>query len=84
MIKIETWTDYVCQFCYIAKRELENALNETGLKDQVEITYKAYELIPNGATKPTIKMLDGLSKHTGMPDAQVRQMVQGTIDRAKI
>ena len=83
LIKIEAWTDYVCQFCYIAKRELENALNETGLKEQVEITYKAYELIPNGATEPTTKMLEGLSKHTGMPESQVRQMVQGTIERAK-
>ena len=61
MIKIQAWTDYVCQFCYIAKRELENALEETGLKDQVEITYKAYELIPNGATEPTTKMLGWFS-----------------------
>lgn len=83
MIKIEAWTDYVCQFCYIAKRELENAIEATGLKDQIEITYKAYELVPNAATEPTTKMLDGLSKHTGQPVEQVRQMVDGTIQRAK-
>lgn len=83
MIKIEAWTDYVCQFCYIAKRELENALEATGLKDQVEITYKAYELVPNGATSPTTTMLEGLSKRTGQPVAKVREMVEGTIQRAK-
>ncbi|MFZ0447300.1 MAG: DsbA family protein [Bacillus sp. (in: firmicutes)] len=80
---VKAWTDYVCQFCYIAKRELENALNETGLKEKVEITYKAYELVPNGATEPTTIMLEGLSKHTGMPESKVRQMVQRTIERAK-
>jgi predicted DsbA family dithiol-disulfide isomerase len=82
MIKIDAWTDYVCQFCYIAKRELENALEASGLKDQVEINFKAYELVPIGETKPTTTMLEGLSKRTGMPVANLHQQIQGTIDRA--
>lgn len=83
MIKIEAWTDYVCQFCYIAKRELEHALEATGLGDQVEITYKAYELVPDGATSPTTTMLEGLSKRIGQPVSKVREMVESTIQRAK-
>ena len=61
---------------------IDNALEATGLKDQVEINYKAYELVPNGETKPTITMLKGLSKRTGMPVTNLRQQIQGTIDRA--
>src|SRR5690606_22775585 len=73
----------VCQFCYIAKRELENALEATGLKDKVEITYKAYELVPDAPTTPTITTLEGLSKRMGQPVSRVREMVNGTIRRAK-
>jgi predicted DsbA family dithiol-disulfide isomerase len=82
VIKIDVWTDYVCQFCYIAKRELDNAIEATGLKDQVEINFKAYELVPNGETKPTTTMLEGLSKRMGTSVENLRQQIQGTIDRA--
>lgn len=83
MIKMEAWTDYVCQFCYIAKRELENALEATGLKDQVQITYKAYELVPDAPTTPTITTLEGLSKRIGQPVSKIREMVESTTQRAK-
>ena len=46
-MKIEVWSDYVCPFCYIGKRRLEEALEETGLGDKVEVVFKAYELDPN-------------------------------------
>ena len=46
-MKIEVWSDYVCPFCYIGKRRLEEALEETGLGDKVEVIFKAYELDPN-------------------------------------
>ncbi|MDW0118577.1 DsbA family oxidoreductase [Sporosarcina thermotolerans] len=83
MIKIKAWTDYVCQFCYIAKRELENAIKESGLEDQVEIEYKAYELVPDAPSKPTITTIEGLSHRTGKSKEEVRDMLQGTIERAK-
>ena len=27
-MKIEVWSDYVCPFCYIGKRQLEMAIKE--------------------------------------------------------
>lgn len=45
-MKIEVWSDYVCPFCYIGKRHLEEAIEQAGLQD-VEVVYKAYELDPN-------------------------------------
>ncbi|MFJ1627057.1 DsbA family oxidoreductase [Marinilactibacillus psychrotolerans] len=36
MIKIEVWSDYVCPFCYIGKRELEQAIRETGLMGKLK------------------------------------------------
>ena len=46
-MKIEMWSDYVCPFCYIGKRKLEQALESTGLKEHAEIVFKSYELDPH-------------------------------------
>lgn len=83
MLKIDIWSDYVCPFCYIGKRELESALDKLGLKEQVEMNFKAFELTPNGATEPNKSMLEDLSEQKGQPLEAIKQMVQGVIDRAK-
>lgn len=46
-MKIEIWSDYVCPFCYIGKRNLEIALEQTGTNKDVEIVFKSFELNPN-------------------------------------
>ncbi|WP_026293796.1 DsbA family oxidoreductase [Saccharibacillus kuerlensis] len=46
-MKIEVWSDFVCPFCYIGKRRLEQALERFPHKAQVEVVYKSFELDPN-------------------------------------
>ena len=46
-MKIEVWSDFVCPFCYIGKRNMEEALEQSGMKDQVEIEYKSFQLNPD-------------------------------------
>ena len=50
-MKIEIWSDFACPFCYIGKTRFEKALNEFEHKDEVVITYKAYQLNPNSPKK---------------------------------
>jgi len=45
-MKIEIWSDFVCPFCYIGKRNLEAAIEQAGVKDEVEVVYKSYQLNP--------------------------------------
>jgi predicted DsbA family dithiol-disulfide isomerase len=45
-MKIEIWSDIMCPFCYIGKRHLEKALESFSGRDQVEITWKSYQLDP--------------------------------------
>ncbi|MCT6903220.1 MAG: DsbA family protein, partial [Lactobacillus sp.] len=45
-MKIEIWSDYVCPFCYIGKKQLEKAIEDTGYSGQVELVYKSYQLDP--------------------------------------
>ncbi|WP_075619307.1 DsbA family oxidoreductase [Paenisporosarcina indica] len=61
-MKIEVWSDYVCPFCYIGKRRLEEAIALTGLAQNIEIQFKAYELDPNSpafSDQSTYEMLAG-------------------------
>lgn len=83
MLKIDIWSDYICPFCYIGKRELENALVNIGLIGQAKLNFKAFELNPNGATEPNKGMLEDLSEQQGQPLEAIKRMVHGVVDRAK-
>lgn len=65
-MKIEVWSDYVCPFCYIGKRRLEEAIQEAALEKEVEVVYKAYELDPNAASTSDKSMVTALSEKYGM------------------
>lgn len=73
-MKIEVWSDFVCPFCYMGKRRLENALKEFPHKDNVTLEYKSYELDPNAEENPGLNMHEYLAEKKGMPAEQAKQM----------
>lgn len=83
MMKIEVWSDYVCPFCYIGKRELENALNKTGFKDQVEVVFKGYQLSPESKDTSDESMYEVVAKKYGTTVEQAKIQSQSIIARAK-
>jgi predicted DsbA family dithiol-disulfide isomerase len=44
---IHVFSDVVCPWCYLGKRRLERALDATGLRDSVAITWLPFELNPD-------------------------------------
>lgn len=82
-MKIEVWSDYVCPFCYIGKRRLEEAIAETGMQDDVEIIYKAYELDPNAPAISEKSMADVLSEKYGMSTEEAMIMTDNVKEQAK-
>jgi predicted DsbA family dithiol-disulfide isomerase len=59
-LTIEVWSDLVCPFCYIGKRELENALKRFPHRNQVKLVWKSFELdanAPDRALHDTYGML---------------------------
>ena len=44
---IEIWSDFICPFCYIGKKQLESALDNFSHRDDVNVTFKSYQLDPN-------------------------------------
>jgi predicted DsbA family dithiol-disulfide isomerase len=59
-VKVEIWSDVVCPWCYIGKRRLEHALGDFEHADEVEITWRSFQLNPNtppGTAVPTKEYL---------------------------
>lgn len=73
-IQIETWSDIVCPFCFIGKKNLDNVIKELGISDQVEIIPRSFQLepqFPKNNFEPSIKYL---SEHKGYPESSVKAM----------
>lgn len=69
---IEIWSDVVCPWCYIGKRNLESALADFEGRDKVEIRHRAFQLDPSvKSTRPTIEALGEKYGH-----AQVSSMLE--------
>lgn len=73
-MKIEIWSDFVCPFCYIGNKHLEDALAKFSHADEVEIAYKSYQLDPTAKHLPGKTMEETLSELKGMPLEQVKKM----------
>jgi predicted DsbA family dithiol-disulfide isomerase len=74
-VKIEIWSDVVCPWCYIGKRRLERALGEFEHADEVEITWRSFQLNPDapaGTAEPT---LDYLARRFGPQGASMTSRV---------
>ncbi len=82
-MKIEIWSDYVCPFCYIGKKQLEQAIEDTGLGGQVELVYKSYQLDPNTPVDSNITVYESLAKKYGMSLEKAKEMTLGVTARAK-
>lgn len=81
-MKIQVWSDYVCPFCYIGKRELEIALKETGFASQAEVEFKAYQLDPNTPVGIEETMHEALAKKYGTTPDAMNQQFDGITARA--
>ncbi|MBO0588279.1 DsbA family oxidoreductase [Sporosarcina sp. E16_8] len=82
-MKIEIWSDYVCPFCYIGKRRLEEALEQTGLGEKAEVVFKAYELDPNSPAVSDTLIKESLAKKYGMSVEEAKKMTDNVVDQAK-
>jgi predicted DsbA family dithiol-disulfide isomerase len=81
-MKIEVWSDFVCPFCYIGKRRLEEALAQFPQKDQVEVEFKSFELDPNSPNNSNQTIHEMLAKKYGMSIEQAKQANYGVGQQA--
>lgn len=73
-MEVKIWSDVRCPFCYIGKRKFEAALAEFVHKDEVNITWKSFELDPNLQTVEDTNVYDYFSHAKGIPKEQAVEM----------
>jgi predicted DsbA family dithiol-disulfide isomerase len=70
---IELWSDFACPFCYIGKRRFEAALEAFEHKDEVKVTYMAYQLNPDAPTIMTKNAYETFASSHHMTPDQAKQ-----------
>jgi predicted DsbA family dithiol-disulfide isomerase len=80
---IEIWSDVVCPFCYIGKREFETALAGFAHKANVTVEWKSFELDPAAPARSEHDMYGMLVSKYGGTREDAKARVQGVVDRAK-
>lgn len=81
-MKIEIWSDIMCPFCYIGKRQLETALEQFPDND-FEIDWKSFQLDPTITPEPGKDVYTYLAERKGMTVEQSKEMHKGVAERAK-
>lgn len=61
---VDIWSDYVCPWCWIAKRRFEKALEQFPEKNDVQVNFRAYRLAANHTPEP---MVAALKRKLGNP-----------------
>ncbi|WP_218089740.1 DsbA family oxidoreductase [Rhodohalobacter halophilus] len=82
-IYVDIWSDIVCPFCYIGKRNFENAVEQSGLKDSVKVVWHSFELAPDAETNPDASIYKELAKRKGWNMEQSKQIHKQMEQRAK-
>lgn len=81
-MKIDVWSDFACPFCYIGKRNLDNALKELDSKEDIEIEFHSFQLDPE-AKKSDVKPSESLGKKYGMSAEKAHEMIDRVVNMAK-
>ncbi|MEI5906999.1 DsbA family oxidoreductase [Bacillus spongiae] len=81
-MKIEVYSDFVCPFCYIGKRRLEEAIERSSLQDEAEVTFKSFELDPNSPVNTDLTIHEILAKKYGTSIEQAERMSEGVGQQA--
>ena len=60
-MQVEIWSDVVCPWCYLGKRRFESALAEFEHRDEVEVTWRSFELDPQAPRERDVDLATHLS-----------------------
>jgi predicted DsbA family dithiol-disulfide isomerase len=75
-VKVEVWSDVVCPWCYIGKRQLEAAVERFGHGADVSVEWRSFELDPSAPRTSDLAMSEILQRKYGMTAEQVEATQQ--------
>jgi predicted DsbA family dithiol-disulfide isomerase len=71
-VNVEIWSDIVCPWCYIGKRRFETAVSTFPHGDDVEITWRSFELDPDAPRRRDGDLVGHLARKYGIAPEQAR------------
>lgn len=81
-MEIEIWSDIACPWCYIGKRRFETALAGFEHADDVNVTWRSFELDPTAPQERVGDRAEHLATKYGIPAERAREMEQHVTDLA--
>jgi predicted DsbA family dithiol-disulfide isomerase len=84
-MKVEVWSDIMCPFCYIGKRNYESALGRFEGRDNIEIEWRSFQLDPTIPKNSMVKenVYQYLADKKGISYEQSAKMHERVIQTAK-
>lgn len=81
-MKVEIWSDIICPFCYIGKRQFEIAMEQFAHRTHIEVEWKSYQLMPELKTSLDKSMNDILIESKGVSRSQAETMNERVMQMA--
>ena len=75
-MNVEIWSDVVCPWCYVGKRQFEEALGRFAHADEVTVAWRSFELDPSSPREVGMSMDRILERKYGMSAEQARSANQ--------
>ena len=76
MMTLTIWSDFACPYCYIGETRLEKAIEELGIKDDVQIDYRAFELDPTAPKEVTTTTPERFARKYGLSVDGAKQQIE--------
>ena len=84
-IKIDIWSDIACPWCYIGKRNFDNALTQLSQQDEpprVEVAFHSFQLSPDSPIDLAQTDIDARMKARGLTQADAEAMMERVTEAA--
>ncbi len=81
-MKVEIWSDVVCPWCYVGKRQFEEALTKFDHADEVSVEWRSFELDPSAPRLDDVPLKQILQRKYGMSGEQADHANQQMTDLA--
>lgn len=75
-MRVEIWSDVVCPWCYVGKRNFEAALARFEHRDEVEVIWRAFELDPSAPPERGGDYAAHLARKYGLSIDQAGKMIE--------
>jgi predicted DsbA family dithiol-disulfide isomerase len=79
-MKVEIWSDIVCPWCFVGKRQFERALAEFEHGDEIEVVWRSYELDPRAPEVRDGTYAERIARKYGLEIGQARAALSRIIN----